>query len=146
MGGLFGSSTALSKKSHGFGGGCEGASVPTSANRTASPYLSDGTAPSATTTIGFLNTIAPFAGKVKNLYARALAAVTAGTTLIVTVWINGVASTLTVTIANADGTNAVSDLTNQPSVSAGDRIQVSPQASAAGAQKDVAWGFILEEN
>ena len=65
----------------------------------------------------------PIAGTLKNLYIRLAAAQSSGGTLVFTLRKNGVSTGITVTFANADGSNVTkSDTTNTVSVVAGDLI------------------------
>jgi hypothetical protein len=67
------------------------------------------------------------AGTIKNLYVKSSAASGAGTNIIITVYKNGVATTLTTTLANA---TSGTDLTHTVTVAAGDEIGIVISSTA----------------
>lgn len=72
-------------------------------------------------TIPWVCALAPRAGTLKNLYARASMAVGAGVSVTISAYADG-DTTLSVTLDNADGTNVVSDNATTVAVSAGELI------------------------
>jgi hypothetical protein len=89
---------------------------------------------------GTANALAPFAGTLRNLYIYSTSAA-AGVGEIITVYINGVASALTATIAAAAQT--ANNTADTPAVVAGDRISIGYGAGSDGNVTGLVWGFEL---
>jgi hypothetical protein len=79
------------------------------------------------------NIMMPRAGTLRNLRAKADAAVGGGATVTVAVRVNGVSSALSLTLANADGTAVKSDTTDSVAVAIGDLVTFSVATDNAGA-------------
>ena len=73
------------------------------------------------------------AGKIKNLYQRINSTQPASGSLVVTAYVNGVASSLVLTIAANSVTGVYSETSTEVSVSAGDAIVVGIKNNASGA-------------
>lgn len=86
----------------------------------------------------------PVAGTLRNFYVSTFSAQPGGGSLVFTLYKNGVAAAITVTVAAGAAANIFSDTTNTVTVAAGDTIAVEAQNNAGGAASAQIAGWTLE--
>lgn len=121
--------------------------ISQSANSTGYWAITGGAAPNATENARVV--VMPCAGTLKNLYIRIGAAQSSGGTMVFTLRKNAADTAITVTFANADGSNVTkSDTANSVSVNAGDTITIKGvnNAPSSASGTFVSFSIILERS
>jgi len=121
--------------------------ISQAANSTSYWAITGGAAPNATENARVV--VMPCAGTLKNLYIRIGAAQSSGGTMVFTLRKNAADTAITVTFANADGSNVTkSDTANSVAVNAGDTITIKGvnNAPSSASGTFVSFSIILERS
>ncbi len=122
-----------------------GYSVPTGATKYVLPWAVANSSPKGyDASIEFLVEMpVPFTGHIKDLQAVMNGAPGSGNSIQFTLFINGSSTALTCTISGASATTAV-DATHSVAVSAGDLVTLQLVTSAALANNQASWSFVIQ--